>query len=203
MAWASPHRLVRRAVNGERVSGRWGETGAMAHHSRLDKIVIDVAPADHDAEVAFWSGVTGQPMTQGRRHPEYHWAEIPGRTSASSSSGSTRVPAACTSTSTPPMSPPRPPAWSSWRARIREVNGWWIMQDPAGLPFCVISGGSERLTDDNAQTMGVIRPTDGSRQAAPSTPGPKPGAGRAPRSPRYALTARPSVEPPRRELGRQ
>ena len=51
----------------------------MAHHSRLDKIVIDVAPVDHANEVAFWSGASGQPLTQSGRHPEYHWGEIPGQ----------------------------------------------------------------------------------------------------------------------------
>ena len=51
----------------------------MAHYSRLDKIVIDVAPADHDDEVEFWSGATGRPLTQSGRYPEYHWGEIPGQ----------------------------------------------------------------------------------------------------------------------------
>ena len=27
----------------------------MAHYSRLSKIVIDVPPADHDRELAFWN----------------------------------------------------------------------------------------------------------------------------------------------------
>jgi hypothetical protein len=51
----------------------------MTHHSRLDKIVIDVAPADHDKEVAFWSAATGQQLSQSGKYPEYHWGEIPGQ----------------------------------------------------------------------------------------------------------------------------
>jgi hypothetical protein len=27
----------------------------MAHYSRLSKVVIDVPPADHDRELAFWN----------------------------------------------------------------------------------------------------------------------------------------------------
>ena len=34
----------------------------VAHYSRLSKIVIDVPAADHDRELAFWSGATGQPL---------------------------------------------------------------------------------------------------------------------------------------------
>ena len=51
----------------------------MAHYSRLLKIVIDVPPADHDRELAFWSAATGQPLTRFDRHPEYHGAALPGQ----------------------------------------------------------------------------------------------------------------------------
>jgi hypothetical protein len=37
----------------------------------LSKIVIDVPPADHDRELAFWNAAAGQPLTQFTRHPEY------------------------------------------------------------------------------------------------------------------------------------
>ena len=51
----------------------------MAHYSRLSKVVIDVPPADHDRELAFWNAATGQPLTQFTRHPEYHGAMLPGQ----------------------------------------------------------------------------------------------------------------------------
>src|ERR1022692_1255991 len=41
----------------------------MAHYSRLFKIVIDVPPADHDRELAFWSAAAGQPLAQGTMYP--------------------------------------------------------------------------------------------------------------------------------------
>jgi hypothetical protein len=34
----------------------------MAHYSRLAKVVIDVPPADHDRELAFWNAAAGQPL---------------------------------------------------------------------------------------------------------------------------------------------
>ena len=34
--------------------------------------------------------------------------------------------------------------------RVQRVRDWWILQDPAGLPFCVIPDGPERLDDENA-----------------------------------------------------
>jgi hypothetical protein len=34
--------------------------------------------------------------------------------------------------------------------RIGQVQDWWILQDPAGLPFCVVPDRAERLTDSNA-----------------------------------------------------
>ena len=51
----------------------------MAHYRRLSKIVIDVPPADHDRELAFWNAATGQPLTQFTRHPEYHGTMLPGQ----------------------------------------------------------------------------------------------------------------------------
>ena len=51
----------------------------MARSSRLSKVVIDVPPADHDRELAFWNAAVGEPLTQGARFPEYHGAMLPGQ----------------------------------------------------------------------------------------------------------------------------
>jgi hypothetical protein len=51
----------------------------MAHHSRLSKTVIDVPPAEHDGEVAFWSAALGQPLKQGEHFPEYHGVALHGQ----------------------------------------------------------------------------------------------------------------------------
>jgi hypothetical protein len=51
----------------------------MAHYSRLSKVVIDVPPAGHDRELAFWSAAVGLPLTRFERHPEYHGAALHGQ----------------------------------------------------------------------------------------------------------------------------
>jgi hypothetical protein len=35
--------------------------------------------------------------------------------------------------------------------RVQEINRWWVMKDPAGLPFCVVPDSTERLNDENAR----------------------------------------------------
>jgi hypothetical protein len=123
----------------------------MAHHSRLDKIVIDVAPADHDKEVAFWSGATGRPLTQSGHYPEYHWGEIPGQDVGilvqRLDDGASRVHVDIHATD---VDAEVARLEQLGATRIRQVHEWWIMHDPAGLPFCVIPDGAQRLTDDNA-----------------------------------------------------
>lgn len=43
--------------------------------SRLDQVCIDIAPSVHDAEVAFWSDLTGLPVEVSRRWEEFSWLE--------------------------------------------------------------------------------------------------------------------------------
>ncbi|MGH3418639.1 MAG: hypothetical protein ACRDOD_03455 [Streptosporangiaceae bacterium] len=49
----------------------------MAHYSRLSKVVIDVPPAGHDRELAFWNAAVGEPLTQFTRHPEWQLMRDP------------------------------------------------------------------------------------------------------------------------------
>ena len=42
----------------------------------------------------------------------------------------------------------RPPGWLG--TRVERVRHWWVMHDPAGLPFCVLPGPPAMLTDHNA-----------------------------------------------------
>jgi len=123
----------------------------MTHHSRLGKIVIDVAPADHDKEVAFWSGATGQQLTQSGRYPEYHWGGIPGQDIGllvqRLDDGASRVHLDIHATD---VDAEVARLEQLGATRVRQVHSWWIMHDPAGLPFCVIPDGGGRLTDDNA-----------------------------------------------------
>ena len=125
----------------------------MAHYSRLSKIVIDVPEADHDRELAFWSGATGQELVQFQRRPEYHGAELPGRDLGllvqRLDDGPCRVHLDIHTDD---------PAGEMARLEklgaelVEQVDGaWWIMRDPAGLVFCVIPESPGALNDGNAQ----------------------------------------------------
>jgi hypothetical protein len=87
------------------------------HHSRLFKVVIDVAPEDHDREVAFWEGATGQTLTQrldggaSRVHLDIHTDDLEAEVARLERLGAQAV------------------------TRVRQ---WCVMRDPAGLLFCVI-----------------------------------------------------------------
>jgi hypothetical protein len=35
--------------------------------------------------------------------------------------------------------------------RVQRVHSWWILRDPAGLPFCVVPEPAGSLNDSNAQ----------------------------------------------------
>jgi hypothetical protein len=123
----------------------------MAHYSRLVKIVIDVPPTDHDRELAFWSGATGQPLTQFDRYPEYHGTAVCGEDLwllvQRLDDGPGRV----------HLDIHTDPAAEIARLEklgaelVRQVHSWWIMRDPAGLLFCVIPESPGELHDGNAQ----------------------------------------------------
>ena len=99
----------------------------MAHFSRVSKVVIDIAPGEHDREVEFWRAATGQPLRRYERHPEYHGGELPG-------TGMELL----------------TQRLDDGASRVREVHGWWIMRDPAGLLFCVIPQNRGELDETNA-----------------------------------------------------
>jgi predicted enzyme related to lactoylglutathione lyase len=124
----------------------------MAHYSRLDKIVLDVAPADHDRELAFWTEALGRPLTHGSRYPEYHGGELPGQDIGfliqRLDDGGSHVHLDIHTTD---IDAEVARLEQLGATRVRQVHTWWIMQDPAGLQFCVIPDGAERFTDDNAR----------------------------------------------------
>lgn len=124
----------------------------MAHYSRLSKIVIDVPEADHDRELAFWSGVTGQQLIRFDRHPEYHGAELPGHDLGlliqRLGDGPGRVHLDI-HTDDPAAEMARLEKLGA--EPVAQVHAWWIMRDPAGLPFCVIPEPPGALDDSNAQ----------------------------------------------------
>jgi hypothetical protein len=124
----------------------------VAHYSRLLKIVIDVPEADHDRELAFWSGATGQPLARFDRHPEYHGAALPGQDLwlliQRLDDGPGRLHLDI-HTDDPAAEIARLEKLGA--EVVQQVHSWWIMRDPAGLLFCVIPDRPGTLNDSNAQ----------------------------------------------------
>lgn len=124
----------------------------MAHYSKLLKIVIDVPPAEHDRELAFWSAATGQPLAQFDRHPEYHGAALHGQDLwlliQRLDEGQGRVHIDI-HTDDPAAEMARLEKLGA--ELVQQAHSWWVMRDPAGLLFCIIPESSGTLNDSNAQ----------------------------------------------------
>ena len=124
----------------------------MTHYSRVCVAVIDVPPPDHDRELAFWRGATGQPLTQGKAHPEYHSAQLHGQQMWMLIQRLGDGPAGVhldIHTDDLEAEVARLEALGASRQEV--VKGWQLMRDPAGLVFCVIPDPPGRLDDSNAQ----------------------------------------------------
>jgi hypothetical protein len=124
----------------------------VAHYSRLSKVVIDVPPADHDRELAFWSAAAGQPLARFDSHPEYHGAVLHGQDFGlliqRLGQGSARVHIDI-HTDDLPAEIARLERLGA--ERVQQAHSWQVMRDPAGLVFCVIPEPPGSLNDSNAQ----------------------------------------------------
>jgi hypothetical protein len=127
----------------------------VAHYSRLSKIVIDVAAADRDREVEFWSAATGQTLTQFERYPEYHGAGLHGEEFwlliQRLDDGQSRV---HLDIHTDDLMAEVARLEQLGAERVQQVHSWWVLRDPAGLLFCVIPEPAGSLTDRNARRWG-------------------------------------------------
>jgi hypothetical protein len=124
----------------------------VAHYSRLSKIVIDVPPAAHDRELAFWNAATGQPLTQFDRHPEYHGGALHGQEfwlliqRLEHGPGRVHI-----DIHTDDLAAEVARLEGLGAERVQQVHSWQVMRDPAGLLFCVIPEPSGSLNESNAQ----------------------------------------------------
>lgn len=114
--------------------------------SVVDQVCVDVAPSAFDAEVAFWSGLTGWTSEAGAR-PEFHVVTPrPGlpvrillqRLGDERPTGA-HLDLACVD----------PPAVAAWHVSlgaeiVRDGTSWIVMRDPTGCVYC--------LTDRNPIT---------------------------------------------------
>lgn len=124
----------------------------MAHYSRIAKVVIDVPPADHQKELAFWQSASGVSLQQGIRFPEYHGAELHGQEFGLLiqllGDGPARV---HLDVHTDDLTAEMARLEKLGAEPVQQVHAWWIMRDPAGLLFCVVPRPPESFDDSNAQ----------------------------------------------------
>lgn len=124
----------------------------MAHFSRLYKLVIDVPEAAHDAELTFWQAATGHELGQNTRYPEYHGAMLAGQEFGllvqRLGDGGPRI---HLDVHTDDVEAEVARLERLGARRVRRVDRWWIMADPAGMPFCVIPDPPGTLHDGNAR----------------------------------------------------
>jgi hypothetical protein len=124
----------------------------VSHYSRIAKIVIDVSDPDHDGNLGFWQGATGVMLEQSEDDPEYHGARLPGQhfelLLQRLEEGSSRV---HLDIHTDDLEAEVARLERLGASRMRHVRGLWIMQDPAGLLFCVIQDRSAPFDDGNAK----------------------------------------------------
>jgi hypothetical protein len=123
----------------------------MSHYSRVLKVVIDAPPELHDQELAFWQGAVGQELPE-VYSAEYHGALLRGSDlmllMQRLSSGAPRV---HLDIHTDDVDAEVARLEGLGAKRMQQVQTWWVMLDPAGLPFCVLPISPGSLNDDNAQ----------------------------------------------------
>ena len=123
----------------------------MSHYSRVLKIVIDAPPELHDQELAFWQGAVGQELPE-VYSAEYHGAFLRGSDlmllMQRLESGTPRV---HLDIHTDDVDAEVARLEGLGAKRVQQVQTWWVMLDPAGLPFCVLPISPGSLNDDNAQ----------------------------------------------------
>ena len=124
----------------------------MTHRSRLFAVVIDVPAQDHDREVGFWQGATGQELARIGRYPQFSGARLPQQDLAllvqRLGTGPARV---HLDIHTDDVDAEVARLEALGATRVGQEGHWWIMEDPAGLPFCVVPDPQGTLTDDNSQ----------------------------------------------------
>ncbi|SRR5579871_5004433 len=115
-------------------------------------IVIDVPEPDHDRALAFWGGATGQPMDPVPDHPEYHYRQLHGQETwmlvQRLGDGPARM---HVDFHTDDLEAEVARLEGLGAERVKKIDGWWLMRDPAGLTFCVVPDPPGRLDDSNAQ----------------------------------------------------
>ncbi len=126
----------------------------MTHLSQISTVVIDLPASDHDRGLAFWAAAAGQPLPQ-LAFPDFHGARLHGQEFClliqSLGDG---VPRVHLDIHTDNLDAEVERLESLGAQRVRQAAAWWVMRDPAGLPFCVITAPEGTLSETNAQRWG-------------------------------------------------
>ena len=109
--------------------------------SRLDQVCIDIAPSAHDAEVAFWSDLTGLPVQVSPRWEEFSWLEPPAGSPVAvmfQRIGEERPTSAHLDVASSDADAGRVWHESLGAEFVREGANWLLMRDPGGGVYCLI-----------------------------------------------------------------
>jgi len=125
----------------------------MTHYSRLAAVALDVPESDHDRELAFWQAASGRSLRQDDDHSEYHGAHWPGHDQLlllvqRLGDGEARMHLDIRSDN---VDAEVARLEQLGARRVQQIGYWWVLQDQAGLLFCVVPAKPGSLTDDNAQ----------------------------------------------------
>ncbi|GAA2021061.1 hypothetical protein GCM10009839_17410 [Catenulispora yoronensis] len=115
--------------------------GADGVRSRLDQVCIDIAPSVFDAEVAFWSGVSGSEVLPSSRFAEFSWlrpseeslVKVLFQRIGEERPTSAHLDVCCQDAD----------ATRAWHEAlgaeyVAEGANWFVMRDPAGFEYCLI-----------------------------------------------------------------
>jgi len=113
---------------------------------------VDVPDPDHDRELDFWRAAIAQPFAPVEGEPEYHWAQLHNQEAwmlvQRLGDGPARV---HLDFHTDDLDAEVARLEALGAQRVEKIKFWWVMRDPAGLTFCVVSDPHGRLNDANAQ----------------------------------------------------
>lgn len=114
-------------------------TGEMPHRSLITAFVIDVPGDVHADEVAFWSGATGKDLVR-LSHPEYHGARLTPTLVLLIQELGEGAPRVHVDIHTDDVDAEVARLTALGATQVDRLPEWAVMRDPAGLPFCVVTG---------------------------------------------------------------
>ncbi len=113
----------------------------MVHHSRLCAVLFDGPAATHEQSIQFWRSALGRNLLP-RDAPDSAYATLERDSHLRLDLMVQRVPAAETGLhvdiETDDVEAEVRRLERLGARRKRQVKSWWVLQDPAGHPFCVV-----------------------------------------------------------------